>query len=163
MNLTLNDLFEFLKQVNGERSFTEPVLVVGEDEVRLIETIKEIAREIAEEQRKKYVEYSREIAEKTLFSPDEFFVVHTALEGDLLQAEVLSMCAGFLLSDLSETPVFEIPLQVVLEREIGSLRLNENLTVIIAGDEETAIHLPLPLLARSAVFRAKNAKTATPS
>lgn len=186
--LTLGKLLDFLKDAYGKGDFREPTVIVCDDEVKLVEMVRELAMEIAEEQRKRFVEFGVKNVRAILNRPDEFFVLSFFLtnakrydepneiisfgmsllldellslqtpDGESippLTAETLSKCAGILFFDLG-TSYDDVVLGIMLEREIGSIRLNDNLMVLAFGKEEDLSKISPSLLSRVSILRVKS-------
>jgi len=165
----------------GDRTTT---LLLGGTGIGKSEIVKQVARELASEIGKEFVDYHDDIANEILGEPDKYFVfvdlrltevepsdlIGVPRDDDgsvrfkpLLWGKVLSKCAGILFLDeitnVQRLDVQSAMYKLLLDRKVGFIKMHEDVFVIAAGnrpeDSSLAVELPTPAIGRVRILRCK--------
>jgi len=176
----LKDLIKRLYNVGDRTS----VIILGEPGIGKSEIVKQLAKEIASESGKEFIEYTDDIADEVMKEPDRYFIfcdirltevepadlIGIPRDDDghvrykpLLWAKVMSACAGILFLDeitnVQRLDVQAAMYKLLLDRKVGFVKLNDDVLVVGAGNKPehsvVATNLPAPVINRVRVFITK--------
>lgn len=174
----------YRKIVSGDRS---TIFLLGGAGIGKSETVRRLAKRLAEWRGKELVEYTDRIGKKVLKEPEKYFVFRDLRltevepsdligiprdEGEyviykpLLWARVLSVCEGILFLDeitnVQRMDVQSAMYKLLLEKKVGDEQLHDGVIVVCAGNlpkhSTVAVKLPAPAVNRCNVYRVKPAE-----
>jgi len=181
--ISVDKLGELMKKLYliGDR---KSQLWLGSPGIGKSEVVRQIAQQIAEENKLKYIEYHDDLADKILENPDRYFVlvdlrltevepsdligIPRDMDGavvykPLLWARVLNKCAGILfldeLTNVQRPDVISCAYKLLLDRKAGFVPFHKDVLVIAAGNSpehsSVANMLPAPVINRVRIFNVK--------